>query len=74
MGDGGFGIVVKGIGQEQRLRFGRRSRIDQTDIVVEYRFVLRRTILTPVAGQFVIMVKNPSSFEEVTELVETVII
>ena len=74
MGNGGLGVVVEGIRDEHRLGPGRRSGVDQTDIVVKDGLMGGRAVLSPVAGQLVVVVKDTSALEVIAEVVETVIV
>ena len=62
------------VGNEYCLGPGRRSGVDEPDIVVEDCLVRSGAVLSPVAGQFVVVVEDPSALEEVAEVVEAVIV
>ena len=66
MRDSSLCIIMKRVRDKYRLWLCRRRRVYETDIIVEDRFVCGRTIFSPVACQFIIMVTNSSAFKEVT--------
>ena len=59
---------MEGVGEQ------REIGVLQVDVVVEDRFACGGAVLTPVAGERVVLIHELAALEEITELIETVVV
>ena len=68
MGQTGMDIIIQGVGFQIELW------ILQFNVIVEHGVTRLRIIFSPIAGQHILVVYHLTSFEEVTEVIKTVIV
>ena len=72
--DSRLSVVMQRIRDESGLGFSRGCRIKQLDIVVEDSLAGSWVILSPIAGQLVPLIEQFASFEEISQIVEAVVV